>query len=310
MFGAAGVCLSAAYPNPNASDLAMVSDSKTPRIAMDFITRSKYGSLKDMLNEYKAEMLQNFNKQDFTPDITNALRSFEGERLDAIRLSKNGFDSAYVGVLRPVRRPTADSIPYMGIARHEAYDPVDNKRGFVRFYSCAERTMNPYMSVFGAIYNQIFTPSGTVVNYDRGANINLITLNVAPGARVCDTTVLLEQAFDLNSADLSTLDDDHSNSMCNFIKSGDHSQQVNLCYVGGCTQSVGSELSKLHISAQLGYSIPYTTYTCKKLLEVASKSGTDILSGEGLSRYSRMSPYRLTVRQAMLPRLVPVNTVY
>jgi hypothetical protein len=138
---------------------------------------------------------------------------------------------------------------------------MDRKRGFVRFYSCAERTMNPYMSVFGALYNQIFTPGGTVVNYDRGSSISLLTLNVAMGMRVCDTTVLLEEAFDLNSANLSTLDDDHSNSMSNFIRGGDLSQQVDLCYVGGRMQTVGSELSKLHTTARLGYSVPYTTYT-------------------------------------------------
>jgi hypothetical protein len=188
----------------------------------------------------------------------------------------------------------------MGIARHEAYDPMDRKWGFVRFYSCTERTMNPYMSVFGALYNQMFTPGGTVVNYDRGSSISLLTLNVAMGTRVCDT-VLLEEAFDLNSADLSTLDDDHSNSMSNFIRGGNLSQHVDLCYVGGRMQSVGSELSKLHTMVRLGYSVPYTMYTCKKSLDAAAQNGNNIVTKEGLTRYARMSPYRLSMRQTTVP---------
>jgi hypothetical protein len=310
MFGSAGICLSAAYPNPNANDLSMASDSKKPRIALDFITRSKYGTLAKMLNEYTKEMSDNFRYDDFPKDITTALRSYEKDRAEGIRLSNTGLESAYVGVLRPTRRPTVDSIPYMGIPRHEAYDPSDRKGGFVQFYSSAERTMNPYMSVFGALYNQIFSPSGTVITYDRGANMNLITLNMSAGHKVCDTTVLLEQAFDLNSADLSTLDDDHSNAMSNFIKGDDRGQQVNLCYVGGSFQSIGSELSKLHTSARLGYSVPYTTYTCTKTFQIATKNANDIVNNEGLNAYARMSPYRVTMRQITLPRLNPVNTVY
>lgn len=307
MYGPAGICASAAYPNPSAGDMAALTDSKIPYISLDYVTRSKYRTLNDMLTAYKEEM-NAVLRNDYEVDITNVLSTAEAARKGMKSLSSPGVDSAYVGVLRPVGKPTVGAIPYMGIARHEAYDPV-NGHNFARFYGTSERSMNPYMSVLGALYNQMFTRSGTVIGQDRSINMHLVTLNTGADTRVCDTTNLLEEAFDLNSGDLSTFDETHSNSFSNLLRCGDPGQQVNLSYIGGSKQCIGSALSKLHISARLGYSVPFTTYTCQNLLKRVVNEGADVIKGRGTARYAKMSPYRIINRPHSLPSLIPTSAL-
>ena len=300
MCGPVAISMPSVYPNPSADNMASDSGTTRPVIAVDYLTTMGKGSLSDLC----AIKNSSIGKED-VERLIRELRDSDREREKYRRAGKlNIARDAYVGIIRPVllNGPNSDIMAYMGIPRHEAITtPSVNTNAFVEFYSSREQSVNPYISNLGAMYNQRFTPNDTTISSFEinrpSLTFRLTTTNIGSSNDVlCGTTRLLEEAFTLNMASMELMTDTEMNATKNWVQmrhTKDAVNNINLPYVAFHSPQTETLLnSNISVPARMGYSVPYTYYSCPICLQTARTMSGKVLSHPiKPAKFAVVSPY-------------------
>lgn len=269
-----------------------------PRIAMDFITRTRrnltdtLSSMPSLEQEDKDELLQELeNKQ----AEVNTLKESE-----AITLIP---EDAYVAIVRPSRHHSCNMMPFLGVPRHEGVGET-SAEAFFNFFRSETETINPFMSNLCGIYAQTYMRSSMKLQGTSSmSSFDPITLQM-DDEPPCNTTILFEEAFNFPHFHLAMFSEVENKSLHNwfFLKGGRAPaggrvpSQLPYVAFDGKLGGTGLLLEYLNVPCRLSYSVPTTFYTAgmdrQKHFNINFKPNGDFIAGDNLSEFLIVSPYR------------------
>ena len=167
----------------------------------------------------------------------------------------------YVGFLRPTTDPTHEPVAYTGIPRHEAVPLYGSQDwSFTVYHESSTKHINMYMRNLVGVYNQMYTVDNSLIG-DPSNPYRISTLcRTSPSLSVCDTTLLLEEAMDLNNVEMAALDSSEVSALSNYHYRHTKAESAILENVPRFTRT-DSKFTRLAIASRFGYSVPYTHRT-------------------------------------------------
>ena len=322
MISGSSVRVQGVVPNPRADDLACGKTPGDPRISTDYLDVAGVPDFTRFVNDKNLRFqTTDCVVSDLTLDTTQKnciLNSFDKHTREVAveesflsdTTSEFPTDHAYVPLIRPVRRPTNEPIPYTGIPRYEAanmfQEHFSDKQDqyietFNRFYLSTTPTYNPYISNFGGIYNQRFTHT----SHKGFLEVTPQTLNKKGYHKIPRrnmTSMALQEALDLNEAHLSTFTEPQMTAFNNMLARqqqlmGLSSGKIKMQYPDFACPSQSTSSSLLgpqHILARFGYSVPFTHYTSEEIMQVTRNLNTECyVDREFPAQHAIISPYQI-----------------